>query len=1218
MVSIQELNIGGSKKMMRKKPSSHKYENQRCSYGGQAMLASLTCWKNHYVASDSGSPSQPPQAHPGAAFPRLLLQPRMSVSCRGNLTWGMVTAKNGACFCFYICRPSVGGPKAISLVLGFGVITSIIMPKIQESRDLDTFIADVISSASSKFVAAFAQRREEKISVGKNPASTHANERDSSIHQQMGNRSHMPHQRQPQRLTFDTPSQPTYYAEKVHQEKVQQERLKAVKVRLNFEETSQHSESGTPSRKKDLKKRIGPRHARRMSGSPDQGTTIQSLQGKRSGKKNGVQKTGEGCVPQAWKQKKKETEFAFEKRHNKRASSRRTEALSDSEGSARGHSKSKPKRQKSSVEDDMSQPWSTLMGNARVWFDDLPKEPIDSYDDLKEAFLENYLQQKKCIKDPVEIYNIKHRDGESTEEFVLRYKLECRDVKGAPECMKIVRFMHGITNPELIKQLHDKIPKSVDEIMRVTTTFLRGEVAASNRERKKSFQSWKQQEAGQKPNFKKGGFREPTKAEAKARHIHPSHKNTKRNYCIGQWKVQASFVNNNPAESGEKGGNPRKGKTAGNTDGTTMTEGSQTKDYSNFLSGIEILYEHCFNRFHPKVRSQMIPAATPLVGFNEEIIWPLGQISLLVKIGDEEHSTSAWMNFMIVRSPSPYNGTVRRPGPADMNGVPRHIAEHRLNIREGCLPIRQKKSGQATQRNKAIYEEAEKLVDAGIIKEVHYHNWLSNPVIVKKHDGRWRMSLNSSEIVMVQKQIWFGIQKVKAIPVVVASEMEVKPQKCTFGMREGMFLGYKGNADGLKVCPDKVKAVLSLPSPKCLKDVQRLNGKLASLNRFLSKSAEKSLPFVKTLKKCTEKSDLHWTTKAEMAFKQMKTLIAELPMLIVPKEKEELVIYLASTKEAVSAVLMTERGGKQISIYFVSCTLQGPKINYAPMEKLILALRFELEEHDIHYRPRTSVKGQILADFIVERLDDDPPDTPMEDKEVLSDPWILFTDGSSCIDGSGPGLIITNPKRMEFTYDLRRNSTRKKEKSKGCTPQSKEANYVLREIHEGSCNMHGGPRSVVATTLRSGYYWPTMHTDAKKLIRECNDCQVHRPVPRNPQQNLTPITSLWPFYIWGIDIARPFPEGPGKVKFLIVAIDYFTKWIKVKPVATIMRAQIKKFVWDNIVCKFSLPGEIISDNEKQFRDNPFKDWCESYVSANALLSLSTYKPTAWWKGQTGV
>ncbi|GKB62632.1 reverse transcriptase domain-containing protein [Tanacetum coccineum] len=165
------------------------------------------------------------------------------------------------------------------------------------------------------------------------------------------------------------------------------------------------------------------------------------------------------------------TESASERRYNKRTSLRRTEEFIK-----------------------------------KVWFDDLPKETIDNYDDLKKAFLENYLQQKKCIKDPVEIYNIRQKDGESTEEFMRRYKLECRCIKGSPECMKISGFMHGITNPELIKRLHDKIPKSVDEMMRVTTSFLRGEVAASNHERKKSFPSWKQQVANQRQSFKKGGF----------------------------------------------------------------------------------------------------------------------------------------------------------------------------------------------------------------------------------------------------------------------------------------------------------------------------------------------------------------------------------------------------------------------------------------------------------------------------------------------------------------------------------------------------------------------------------------------------------------------------------------------------------------------------------------------------------------------------------------
>ncbi|GJS84100.1 reverse transcriptase domain-containing protein [Tanacetum coccineum] len=81
-----------------------------------------------------------------------------------------------------------------------------------------------------------------------------------------------------------------------------------------------------------------------------------------------------------------------------------------------------------------------------------------------------------------------------------------------------------------------------------------------------------------------------------------------------------------------------------------------------------------------------------------------------------------------------------------MTGVPRHIVEHRLNIREGCPLVRQKRRSQAANRNQAIQEEVEKLVDAGIMKEVHYHSWLSNPVMVKKHDDSWRMCVDFKDL----------------------------------------------------------------------------------------------------------------------------------------------------------------------------------------------------------------------------------------------------------------------------------------------------------------------------------------------------------------------------------------------------------------------------------------------------------------------------------------
>nr|GEV53145.1 hypothetical protein [Tanacetum cinerariifolium] len=163
-----------------------------------------------------------------------------------------------------------------------------------------------------------------------------------------------------------------------------------------------------------------------------------------------------------------------------------------------------------------------------------------------------------------------------------------------------------------------------------------------------------------------------------------------------------------------------------------------------------------------------------------------------------------------------------------------------------------------------------------------------------------------------------------------------------------------------------------------------------------------------------EKSDFRWTTEAEEAFKQMKQLIVELPMLTAPMEKEELIVYLTATKETVSAVLMTERKADQMPIYFVSRALRGPELNYTSMEKLKLAL-----VHASKCLKRIIVKGQILANFIVERPKEDSLNTPIEKEVELPEPWMLFMDGSYCTEGSKARLILTNLERIEFTNALR-------------------------------------------------------------------------------------------------------------------------------------------------------------------------------------------------------
>ena len=107
-----------------------------------------------------------------------------------------------------------------------------------------------------------------------------------------------------------------------------------------------------------------------------------------------------------------------------------------------------------------------------------------------------------------------------------------------------------------------------------------------------------------------------------------------------------------------------------------------------------------------------------------------------------------------------------------------------------------------------------------------------------------------------------------------------------------------------------------------------------------------------------------------------------------------------------------------------------------------------------------------------------------------------------------------------------------------------EAKYVLKEIHEGICRDHVGPRSLINKVIQTGYFWPTLQKDVKEFVKKCDKCQRFGNVQRIPSEKLTTISSPWSFAQWGLDIIYPLPQGKRLVKFLLVTIDYFTKWLK--------------------------------------------------------------------------
>ncbi|GKC31931.1 reverse transcriptase domain-containing protein [Tanacetum coccineum] len=229
----------------------------------------------------------------------------------------------------------------------------------------------------------------------------------------------------------------------------------------------------------------------------------------------------------------------------------------------------------------------------------------------------------------------------------------------------------------------------------------------------------------------------------------------------------------------------------------------------------------------------------------------------------------------------------------------------------------------------------------------------------------------------------------------------------------------------------------------------------------------------------------------------------------------------------------------------------------------------ELGEYDIHYRPRVSIKGHILVDFIVERPEDDSPAAPIEVEEELQDLWTLFMDGSSCVDGSRAGLILTNPKGTEFTYALRvkfsatnNEADQRALHSQGTRYDSipRESNNAHRQFQEVLNKASAQEKNKKADTLSKIVSTSFAHLTKQVLVKVLKEKYI------NEVEVLTVM------------------EEEGNT-WMTPIYKYLTE--------ETLNAEKKKARKVRLKSRwFGLPGEIISDNRKQFRDNPFKDWCE--------------------------
>ncbi|XP_021773363.1 uncharacterized protein LOC110737311 [Chenopodium quinoa] len=266
------------------------------------------------------------------------------------------------------------------------------------------------------------------------------------------------------------------------------------------------------------------------------------------------------------------------------------------------------------------------------------------------------------------------------------------------------------------------------------------------------------------------------------------------------------------------------------------------------------------------------------------------------------------------------------------------------------------------------------------------YQWLVNKMFEEQIGNTIEVYID--DMVVMSKKAEDHVRDLReAFAILKQYGMKLNPTICTFGVQSGKFLGYMVTQRGIEASPDQVKAILDLERPKSKKEVQSLTGKIAALNRFISKSSDKNRAFYEVLKKNKE---FKWEQEHDEAFQKLKE-------------------YLANS-------LILSKLRKEIHSSYTSQCLKGRSVESSQEKKT---------RYDIQYEPRTTIKSQALADFVV---DFSPTLEEEAQKEVLAlqepkatQKWILHTDGAANIRRVGLGIVLTSPEGDKIAQAIRCN-----------------------------------------------------------------------------------------------------------------------------------------------------------------------------------------------------
>uniref|UniRef100_A0A2N9FNL6 Uncharacterized protein n=1 Tax=Fagus sylvatica TaxID=28930 RepID=A0A2N9FNL6_FAGSY len=527
----------------------------------------------------------------------------------------------------------------------------------------------------------------------------------------------------------------------------------------------------------------------------------------------------------------------------------------------------------------------------------------------------------------------------------------------------------------------------------------------------------------------------------------------------------------------------------------------------------------------------------------------------------------------------------------DMPGINPSIISHKLNVDPSLRPIKQKRRVFAPERNNAIMEEG------GQTPGSKLHQGSYNQIVMDENDQE-KTSFITSRGLICYKVMPFGLKNAGATyqrlmnrmfhdqigrnvevyvdDMLVKSkeeddhlddlretfqtlrkyQMKLNPSKCAFGVYSGKFLGFMVSQRGIEANPDKIKAILEMQPPKEHQRSPKTDGKSS----------------------CIE--PIHVSIH-----RQMPTLFQN-----IEEGQENYRPYF----QAHTIVLLTNHPLRKA-------------MNKPDAAGRLIQWSIELSEFDIDYRPRTAIKAQALADFIAEFTSKD--DEPTEDIERTLR-WTMNIDGSSTKDSGGIGVVLKSPEgdtikqAVRLQYPTTNNEAEyealltglEMAKALGATELDvlSDSQLVVGQVN-GDYEAKEGRMQRYLHQERDATRQPTRSQTIKgtrlTFSHVAGNIIQERFLPPLSQMPGTRRGQLRHEREYTKEFAATtqahglYKERSRQLKFLVVAIDYFTKWVEAEPLATITERNIQNFVWKAVICRFGIPRVLVSDNGKQF-DNP--------------------------------